>query len=496
MLLRQPTSIALGNYLDGRFVVPSSADARLELTSPADRDDLIGAYDCSVQHAHDAIAAARRALPMWRRLPLAARAAILRAFAQAVAKRREVLALAIARSVGKPLWEARTEVDAVIAKVDITLGPGLEAIAPRDLPGDKAAIRHRPVGVMVVLGPFNFPAHLANGHFVPALATGNTVVFKPSERAPEVGEILASCMHEAGVPAGVFNLVQGGAEVAQALVEDADVDGICFTGSTGVGRRILQASAAYPGRLIALELGGANAAIVTADANLAHAAREIAFSAFVTAGQRCTATSRVYVERAACEAFTAELVRLATSVRVGHPGDGDVFLGPVIDEASRTRALHIAAGLTTTHEVVVAPSEVTVDGVRGAYLSPGVFLAKGAPLLQTAEEFFAPLVLVEAVDDDHAAVARANASPYGLAAGVFCRDESRFERMADELEVGICNWNRGTVGSSSKLPFGGVKASGNHRPAGLASTLYCVDAVAQIRWPEIPNAGPLPGFPL
>ncbi len=496
MLLRQSVSASLGNYLDGRFVVPANSDVLATLTSPADRDDVIGTYAYSVQHAHDAVAAARRALPAWRRLPLAARSAILRGFGQAVAKRRDAFALAIARSIGKPLWEARTEVDAVIAKVDITLGAGLEAIAPRDLPADKAAIRHRPVGVMVVLGPFNFPAHLANGHFVPALVTGNTVVFKPSERAPEVGELLAVCMHEAGVPAGVFNMVQGDGRVAEALVENADVDGICFTGSTGVGRRILQASAAYPGRLIALELGGSNAAIVTADANLVHAAREIAFSAFVTAGQRCTATSRVYVERRACDAFVSELLRLARALRVGHPGDSDVFFGPVIDEASRDRALHHAEALARTHEVLLAPAELDVPSVRGAYLSPGVFLARPAMSLQSAEEFFAPLVLVEAVDDDASAVARANASPYGLAAGVFCKDETRFECMAEDLEVGICNWNRGTVGSSSKLPFGGVKASGNHRPAGLASALYCVDAVAQIRWPEPPNASALPGFPL
>lgn len=493
--LRQPVVPSRGNYIAGAFVAPTSFESALRVTSPADRADLIGEYACSRSHAREAVAAGKAALPAWRRRSFEERATLLRAFAVAVKARREALSVAIARCIGKPLWEARTEVDAVVAKVEITLGAGMEAIAPRDLPADKASIRHRPVGVMLVLGPFNFPAHLPNGHFVPALATGNTVVFKPSERAPLVGEILAECMHEAGVPAGVFNVVQGDGAVAAELVADGDVDGVCFTGSTAVGQRILEASARFPGRLVALELGGSNSAIVTADANLAHAAREIAFSAYVTAGQRCTATSRVYVERAVQGAFVQELARLASGIRVGHPSSAEAFLGPIIDEQARTRALARAEALASTHEALVRPAALSVDGFEGSYLSPGLFVAREGVMALSAEEFFAPLLLVQGVDDDDAAVAHANASPYGLAAGVFCGTEARFERIAAELEVGICNWNRGTVGSSSKLPFGGVKASGNHRPAGLASTLYCVDAVAQIRWPEPPPAAAIPGFP-
>lgn len=493
--LRQPVVPSRGNYIGGSFVAPRAVESTLRVTSPADREDLIGEYGCSVAHAREAVAAAKAALPSWRRRSFAERAAVLRAFAVAVKARREAFAVAIARCIGKPLWEARTEVDAVVAKVEITLGAGMEAVAPRDLPADKASIRHRPVGVMLVLGPFNFPAHLPNGHFVPALATGNTVVFKPSERAPLVGDLLAECMHEAGVPAGVFNVVHGDGPVAAALVADGDVDGVCFTGSTAVGQRILEASARFPGRLVALELGGSNAAIVTADANLDHAAREIAFSAFVTAGQRCTATSRVYVERAAQERLVEALARLTAGVRVGHPSNADAFLGPIIDEHARARALARAEALADTHQPVVSPSAFQVDGFDGAYLSPGLFVAREGTVMLSAEEFFAPLLLVQAVDDDDSAVAHANASPYGLAAGVFCATEERFERMASDLEVGICNWNRGTVGSSSRLPFGGVKASGNHRPAGLASTLYCVDAVAQIRWPEPPAPAAIPGFP-
>jgi succinylglutamic semialdehyde dehydrogenase len=203
----------------------------------------------------------------------------------------------------------------------------------------------------------------------------------------------------------------------------------------------------------------------------------------------------VYVERAAQERLVEALARLTAGVRVGHPSNADAFLGPIIDEHARARALARAEALANTHQPVVKPAALQVDGFDGAYLSPGLFVARAGTVMLSADEFFAPLLLVQAVDDDDSAVAHANASPYGLAAGVFCATEERFDRVASELEVGICNWNRGTVGSSSRLPFGGVKASGNHRPAGLASTLYCVDAVAQIRWPEPPAPTAIPGFP-
>lgn len=499
MTLRAPTREGLGDYIDGRFVRPLAPEGELALPSPADLDDVPGRFSVDAQHAGEAIEAARRASAGWRRTSVAQRGQLLRAYGERLRARRDELARAISRAIGKPLWESLTEVDAMIGKVGISLGAGLDLLNFSVSPEPNTRLRTRPIGVCAVIGPFNFPGHLANGHIVPALATGNTVVFKPSERAPEVGELMARCFDEAGLPRGVINVVQGGAKSAEALVESAEVDAVMFTGSTAVGSKILAASARFPGRLIALELGGRNPALVLDDAELSHAAREIAFAAFVTAGQRCTANSRVLVSRRVAGALIAKLEVSARETRVGPPDAADVFLGPVIDEASRQRFLAMAASSRDAFEARVEAQRIEV-GSRGYYLAPSLYVQRAGGLDPARaalgrEELFAPSLTVEIFDDEEQAIALANDNRYGLAAAVFTASRERFERIADELEVGLCNWNRSTVGSSSKLPFGGRRASGNHRPAGVFSSLYCVDAVAELHVPTPPTEAKLaPGL--
>lgn len=486
-----------GDLLGGDFVLPREAEGTLRSVSPADLEDEIGVFPWSTAHAARAVECAAKALPAWRSARPEERAAGLRRFAERVRARKEELALAIARGIGKPLWEARTEVDAVVAKVEVTLGAGLELVRDRELPALGARIRHRSVGVCAVLAPFNFPAHLPNGHVVPALALGNTVVLKPSERAPEVGELYARCMLEAELPAGVFNMVQGDGAVARALLAQEALDGVMFTGSTRVGSAILAQCAPWPGRMLALELGGKNSALVLEDADLEYAAREIAFSAWVTAGQRCTATSRVLVTPGALPGLLEELARLAREVRVGTPDRDDVLLGPVSTresyEALRERfgALAGRPGLEA-----LQPCEPSEQPVRGYYLRPGLYVerARGAAGELAREELFGPSLLVQPCADEEEALTLANDTRYGLAAAVFTASEARFEGLASRLAVGLCNWNRGTVGSSSQLPFGGVGASGNHRPAGLYASLYCADPVGELRVPR-PSSGTVAGLP-
>ncbi len=490
MTLRRKARDGRGDFIDGRFMTPPTPAGALDCVSPADLGDRIGSFPFAAAQIAGAVDAARRALPGWRRSADDTRATMLRAYAKSLEAHRQELTIAISRSIGKPLWESKTEVDAMIAKVEITLTAGRELIRTQTLDAGAARVRYRPVGVCAVIGPFNFPGHLPNGHIVPALAAGNTVVFKPSERAPEVGEIVARCLAEAGLPAGVFNVVQGDATVARALIGHADIDAVMFTGSTAVGRAILEASTPWPGRLIALELGGKNSAIVLDDADLAWAAREIAFAAYVTAGQRCTATSRVIVQRSVADALVAKLTVAARDTRIGVPDGDDVFLGPVISEPTRARALRAIADASAELDAIV-PARIPDVPVQGHYLAPSLYRVReaaiGRALALSCDELFAPVLTVEIVDDEVAAIARTNDTPYGLAACVFTRSRERYERVSVELDVGLCNWNRGTVGSSSKLPFGGVKASGNHRPAGLFSTNYCVDAVGEILV-EAPNA--------
>jgi succinylglutamic semialdehyde dehydrogenase len=490
MTLRRATRDGLGNYLDGRFVAASATGASGELAppSPADLDDTPFRTSWSVGDVDVAIAAAQAAQHSWRKTPREVRAEYLQRYANAVKARREEIAVAIARSIGKPLWEARTEADALAAKVAITLGAGNDLLQFPVMPEPNTRLRLRPVGVCAVLGPFNFPAHLANGHFVPALANGNCVIFKPSEKAPEVGQLLAECMHEAGFPPGVFQLLHGGPEVARALVDHSGVDAVMFTGSTAVGSSILAASARFPGRLIALELGGRNPAIVLEDADIAHTVRELVFSAYVTAGQRCTANSRVLVTAANADEIVARLARAARALRIGH--HEDCFLGPVIEERALQRMEAMTAASEHAFEAVVPFSRIDVTGVRGHYAQPSVYLARGTALEGAPlhlEELFAPVLTVEVARDEDDLLARANLGKYGLAAAVFTQDRTRFERLADDLDVGLCNWNRASVGSSSKLPFGGRRASGNHRPAGLFSSFYCVDAVGELHVPTPPS---------
>lgn len=494
MSLRAPPVVGRGDFIEGAFRLRDEDGVVIESRSPADLGDEIGTWVARPSSVAHAVDAARAALDRWRRAGFAHRARRLERYRDALAARRERLAIAIARAVGKPLWESRTEADALVAKVEITLGAGQALVEPRAVePG--AFIRYRPVGVCAVLGPFNFPAHLANGHIVPLLAAGNTVVFKPSERAPQVGELMAECFAEAEFEPGVINVVQGEAGVARALVAHPAIDGVMFTGSTAVGRSILRASSEFPGRMLALEMGGNNPVIIFDDADVDYVCREVAFSSFVTAGQRCTAVRRVLVHRSIASEVIDRLAFAARESVVGAPWQSDAFLGPVISGAAREEALSLVERVRHAFDELAPSREQDVEGARGYYLRPGLYLAKTTILRELGElEWFAPLVFVETFEDERIAVERANATRFGLAAAVFTADEKRFRRVADELVAGVVNWNRGTVGSSSKLPFGGLRDSGNHRAAGLFSALYCADPIAELHVASPRGGATAPGL--
>ncbi|HUB06022.1 MAG TPA: aldehyde dehydrogenase family protein [Myxococcales bacterium] len=469
--------------------------------SPADQDDVLGEFPWSLASARAAVAAARAAQPAWAALPLADRVAALERLRARFVAAQEGFAQAIAREVGKPLWEARSEAALLAAKITSTLGEGLRLVEARRPEGVDGEWRFRPHGVLAVLGPFNLPAHLPNGHVVPALLLGNTVVMKPSEKTPAVGALYAQAVAEAGLPPGVFGLVQGERRVGEWLSGEAPVDGVLFTGSLGVGAAIARANAARPGKILALELGGKNAAIVCADADLDLAAYAVAFGAFATAGQRCSSTSRCVVRREVLDAFAGKLAALAARVQVGHWQRPDVFMGPLISEPAR--ASFVAAlreGEAEGAEALVSGAALDDGGgKRGFYVRPSVHLVKRrlpASRYQR-DELFGPDVALYPVDGDDEVLAVANDSRFGLCASVFTAERARFEALAGRLEAGVINWNSPTVGASGKLPFGGVKDSGNHRPAGITSSLYCA-------WPAALSFAPAkldaksapPGLPL
>ncbi len=488
-----------GDFIDGHFALPQSVSGEIDLEDPGDNDALMGAFPFSRAAVDAAVGAARRAYPRWRDAQPAERAALLRRFAELIKADGERLAEVIAREVGKPLWEARSEVAAMVSKVEITLGPGLELVAERGFEAAGGRTAHwqwHPRGVLAVLGPFNFPGHLSHGHIVPALATGNCVVLKPSERAPAVGQLYAELAERAGFPRGVMNLVQGDGEQGARLSVHPGVDGVLFTGSYAVGRRILEATLDQPHKLVALEMGGKNGVLVCADADLDAAACAIAFATCVTTGQRCSMTSRVIVQRAVAEPLIERLESIFERIAIGYALDEGVFMGPLI--SARARERH-ASVLEWAREEGAEP---LVDGGpcegprRGHYVRPTLHrvpaLSRG--LYQT-EEHFVPDAFVLEVDSLDEGIAALHASDYGLASSVFSADRASFERAYRETRVGILNWNTATVGASSELPFGGIGRSGNDRPAGVLSTLYCTYPVASLEDEQPGPPASYPGFP-
>lgn len=484
------------DFIGGSFVVASQPEGELAVPSPADLSDVVQVAPWARSQIDAAVGAARSAFPAWRKLGQAARAEFLKKYQAALKAHLDDLTRAISREIGKPLWEAKTEVQAMITKVDVTLGEGAAFTRDHridDLPGE---IRHRPHGVVAVLGPFNFPGHLPNGQIVPALLTGNTVVFKPSDKGGHTAWWMAKCFEEAGFPAGVFNVVQGAVSVAQHLSTHAGIDAQLFTGSVPVGQQIVAANAHRPGVLIALELGGKNASLVFDDVELERAVREIAFSGFATAGQRCTATSRIYVTRKIADEFIAKLAVAARSVKVGHPSDDGVFMGPVISEATRKQLLDAQKKAVSGGFEALVPGGIIEARTKGFYVKPAVHVARGGVTNvagYTDTELFAPDLAVIVVDDVDAAISHANDTQFGLSAAVFTRSAELFERAADALRVGVLHWNRSSAGASGRLPFSGVKASGNHRPAGILMGTSCVYPMGVLLPPKAD--APLPTWP-
>jgi len=427
-----------------------------------------------------AVRAARAAFPAWSARSMEERAALLEAWSATCARHAERIAVAIMRETGKVLAEARQEAALLSDKVAVTLEERVRArVTGYEFPANATRVNrcsYRPFGVMAVIGPFNFPAHLPNGHWVPALLAGNTVVFKPSEKAPGVGALLAELMAEAGMPAGVFNLVQGRGDAAAALVEHADVDGVLFTGSWPVGRRIMERNLDRPGRMVALEMGGSNPAIVMDDADLKQAVIECVRCAFITTGQRCTCTRRVVVHRAVAERFIAAFVECARTLTVG-AGDAEPapFMGPLVSREARDAALAFQAECAARGERVLLDSRSPTGD--GWFVTPGVLQAKRFERA-TDREVFGPVVRIAVAEDLQDAIVQANATDFGLAASIFTQSESNVAAAMAGLRAGCINVNCGTAGASGKLPFGGLGRSGNLRPAGAAMIDACAYPVA------------------
>jgi succinylglutamic semialdehyde dehydrogenase len=424
-----------------------------------------------------AVARARAAAPGWARRPLAERIAIVRAFKAAVEADADAFAQMIARETGKSLWETRTEVASVAAKVEISITAQTERAGEKaaEAAGVRQMLRHKPHGVLAVLGPYNFPAHLPNGHIVPALLAGNVIVFKPSEQTPAVADFMAGLWTKAGLPEGVLNLVHGGGDVGRE-VAGAAIDGLLFTGSAHVGAALARQFADTPHRILALEMGGNNPLVAWDVPDIGAAAATVVQSAFLSAGQRCTNARRLILKDGDDRLVEAVLA-LADRLIVGSPFDEpQPFMGPVISNAAADGLERGWAGLVAVGGRVLRPL-VRARADR-PFLSPAVIDMTGhAP---SDDELFGPVLQIVRVPDWDAAIAAANATRFGLAAGLIGGDAALFDRFWAESRAGIVNWNRPTNGASSAAPFGGIGASGNHRPSAYYAADYCAFPVATL----------------
>jgi succinylglutamic semialdehyde dehydrogenase len=453
-------------------------------------------HTASAADVDSAVRAARRAFADWSGRPLDDRILLIKQFQGVVQVRQDALAECIAREMGKPLWDAKTEAKAVLAKIDISLTAYHErtGFKQSEAAGVRQLVSHRALGPMVVFGPYNFPAHLPNGHIVPALIAGNTVVFKPSEQTPGVGAFYAECWEEAGLPHGVLNLVQGARETGTALVAHPEIAGVLFTGSWPTGQAIHRALAGRPQVQLALEMGGNNPLIVWEPSDIDAAARLVLQSAYLTSGQRCTCARRLILPQGATgDALLAALQSLLARVRIGAWNETpEPFMGPLVN-ANQAAAVRAAqASLEAKGGHVLIRSEAWT-GHSAAFTTLGLIDVTAVADRPDAE-IFGPLLQVIRVPTIEAALEEANRTAYGLAAGLIADDPALWERFRTTVHAGIVNWNRPLTGASSAAPFGGFGQSGNHRPSAYYAADYCAHPVASLAQETLSGSDPIIGL--
>ncbi len=421
-----------------------------------------------------AVNAARAAWPGWAAKSFAFRVETLRRFANLARARIEPFADLIARETGKPLWEARGEVEVVVKKVDISVSAYADRTAQRrqeGAMGARVAVRHKPHGVLAVLGPYNFPAHLPNGHIVPALIAGNAVVFKPSEKTPAVGEYLVKLYLEAGVPEGVVAAVQGGPEVGKALAAAAGVDGLLFTGSARAGGALHRQFAETPQKILALEMGGNNPLVVWDAADLHAAAAIVVQSAYMSAGQRCTCARRLIVKDGEHQPLIDTIVKLIDRIIVDHPHASPApFMGPVIDNDAADHLQEAAIELMGKGGRAIRRLDRKAPDLP--FLTPALIDVTDVSRRGDTELFGPVLQLIRVADFD-AAIAEANATRFGLSASLVGGSPELYDRFWANVRAGVINRNSPTNGAPSNAPFGGIGLSGNHRPSAYYAADYC-----------------------
>ncbi|ATD08773.1 MULTISPECIES: succinylglutamate-semialdehyde dehydrogenase [Pseudoalteromonas] len=469
--------------INGEWIAGQGAS--FSSVNPANNDVIWSANAATAEQVDGAVKAAREAFYSWSDMSFEARLEIVKRFAEVLKENSEELAIAIAKETGKPLWETRTEAGAMVGKIAISEKAYQErtGVVENPMPVGRAVIRHKAHGVVAVFGPYNFPGHLPNGHIVPALLAGNTVIFKPSELTPYVAELTLKYWQQAGLPAGVINLVQGEVETGKALASHAGIDGLFFTGSSRTGHLLHEQYAGQPGKILALEMGGNNPLIVKDVADTKAAVHDIIQSAFISSGQRCTCARKLFLPAGEQgDTILEQLIKATKAIKVGNFDDADQpFMGSMISNAA-------AAGMVKAQQQLVelgGESLIELTHTEGTgFVTPGIIECTNIADFPD-EEHFGPLLKIFRYTDFDAAIEKANETSFGLSAGLLGDNEADYDRFLRRIRAGIVNWNRPITGASSAAPFGGIGASGNHRASAYYAADYCAYPVASVELEKV-----------
>ncbi|GLS91628.1 N-succinylglutamate 5-semialdehyde dehydrogenase [Psychromonas marina] len=452
-----------------------------EKLNPADNCVIWSGQSASEKDVTLAVDAARTAFPKWATTALEERVALLKRFAENLGKQAMQLSQAISQETGKPEWETKTEVQAMINKVQISIQSYHErtGIKVTEMADGQAVLRHRPHGVLAVFGPYNFPGHLPNGHIVPALLAGNCVVFKASELTPWTAQLTLEVWQQSGLPNGVLNLVQGAKETGIALANQQGIDGLLFTGSANTGYQLHQQLAGQPEKILALEMGGNNALIVESFDDLDATVNIVVQSAFISAGQRCTCARRLLVKAGTeGDQFIHRLIEVTKQIKVGKWDEQPApFMGSVISNQAADNLLLVEQELIE----LGAKSLLKMRRLQAdcALLTAGIVEVTKVEQLPD-EEYFGPLLSIIRYQDLTEAINIANKTRFGLATGLISTQREDFDRLLIEARAGIVNWNKPLTGASSNAPFGGIGASGNHRASAYYAADYCAWPMASM----------------
>lgn len=485
-----------GDYFNGDFTSPNgleetevrSSNEDISKFCPGDLSEKLWDAQVNYNNIEKVITSAEEGFESWRKLSFKERVEYLKKFQKVVVERKIEIATAIALETGKPLWESMTEAGALAAKVNVTITDSLNRIEKHTisqvLPNIDGHVIKKPLGPSLVIGPFNFPCHLANGQILAALLAGNSIIFKPSEKTIYSSQMLVEAFHQAGFPKGVINFINGTVKTTQDIIKHPSIKGIYFTGSLAVGKKILESVGTDLTKLVALELGGKNATILHEDTDINHALPELLRACFLSSGQRCTSTSMIIVHKKIEQEFIDKFKEISKRIIVDHPTKfkATPFMGPLIDQAAvDSFEKFCKLGEENGAEALLPNSPVNTE-FTGHYVNPTIHYLKEAKKENpfTQEEIFGPQCTFTPYEDIEEAIRIANISDYGLAASVFTQQQDIYQLCLRDIDSGLINLNRSTVGASSRLPFGGVKNSGNFHPAAVSMIDHTVSTVASL----------------